>query len=185
MRTRPSAFHLALLGSTWAGSNFLIEAGWWPGPLLLGLLLYGIVAVRTGRAEFLHTWLRAGRLDLRTGAAVAVIAAGSGLTLMLWAIFFDPDWDTREDPVPWWVTAVHILFMAWTIFNAHDPELFVAAMLFFLGFATMMASMWMLAAAGVLYLLLDLGVVRPEERYLEDRFGAEYLAYKARVRRWL
>ncbi len=49
--------------------------------------------------------------------------------------FVDPDWDDREDPVPLWVTAVHVAFMAWTIFNAHDPELFVAAMLFFLGFA--------------------------------------------------
>lgn len=51
------------------------------------------------------------------------------------APFVDPDWDEREDPVPWWVTAVHVVFMAWTIFNAHDPELFIAAMLFFLGFA--------------------------------------------------
>jgi len=49
--------------------------------------------------------------------------------------FRDPDWDSREDPIPWWVTAVHIAFMIWTIFNAHDPELFIAAMLFFLGFA--------------------------------------------------
>jgi len=56
------------------------------------------------------------------------------------APFLDPDWDTREDPVPWWVTAVHVVFMAWTIFNAHDPELFVAAMLFFLGFAVVTSS---------------------------------------------
>ncbi|MDJ0895124.1 MAG: putative Na+/H+ antiporter [Alphaproteobacteria bacterium] len=51
------------------------------------------------------------------------------------APFVDPDWDTREDPVPLWVTIIHVIFMAWTIFNAHDPELFIAAMLFFLGFA--------------------------------------------------
>ena len=56
------------------------------------------------------------------------------------APFFDPDWDKREDPVPWWVTAVHVVFMAWTIFNAHDPELFVASMLFFLGFAAVTSS---------------------------------------------
>jgi hypothetical protein len=51
------------------------------------------------------------------------------------APYDDPDWDQREDPVPAWVTAVHIFFMAWTIFNAHYPALFIPGMLFFLGFA--------------------------------------------------
>jgi hypothetical protein len=49
--------------------------------------------------------------------------------------FRDPDWDKREDPVPTWVTIAHVLFMAWTIINAHYPPLFVLGMLFFLGFA--------------------------------------------------
>lgn len=49
--------------------------------------------------------------------------------------FFDPDWDRRDDPVPVWVTVVHILFMGWTIANAHYPALFVPGLLFFLGFA--------------------------------------------------
>ena len=49
--------------------------------------------------------------------------------------FVDPDWDYRDDPVPFWVTLVHILFMAWTIINAHHPELFISGLLFFLGFA--------------------------------------------------
>lgn len=49
--------------------------------------------------------------------------------------FFDPDWDKRDDPVPAWVTIIHVFFMAWTIVNAHYPPLFVVGMLFFLGFA--------------------------------------------------
>jgi len=49
--------------------------------------------------------------------------------------FADPDWDKRDDPVPAWVTVVHVFFMVWTIVNAHHPELFIAGMLFFLGFA--------------------------------------------------
>lgn len=49
--------------------------------------------------------------------------------------FVDPDWDKRDDPVPAWVTIVHVFFMAWTILNAHHPELFIPGMLFFLGFA--------------------------------------------------
>ena len=49
--------------------------------------------------------------------------------------FNDPDWDHRDDPVPVWVTIVHVFFMAWTILNAHHPEMFIPGMLFFLGFA--------------------------------------------------
>lgn len=51
------------------------------------------------------------------------------------AEFIDPHWDERDDPVPAWVTVVHVLFMLWTIINAHDAQLFVLGMLFFLGFA--------------------------------------------------
>jgi hypothetical protein len=51
-----------------------------------------------------------------------------------------PDADAAETgqgqllPVPPWVVAVHVLFMAWTVFNAHYPALFMGGFLFFLGF---------------------------------------------------
>jgi hypothetical protein len=51
------------------------------------------------------------------------------------AEFLDPDWDNRDDSVPAWITLVHLLFMGWTIVNAHYPELFIIGFLFFLGFA--------------------------------------------------
>jgi hypothetical protein len=51
------------------------------------------------------------------------------------AEFIDPDWDKRDDAVPAWITVVHILFMGWTIFNAHHTSLFILGFLFFLGFA--------------------------------------------------
>ena len=47
----------------------------------------------------------------------------------------DPQWDERDDPVPAWIIIVHVIFMGWTIFNAHHPELFIPGLLFFLGFA--------------------------------------------------
>ena len=53
--------------------------------------------------------------------------------------FLDPDWDNRDDPVPLWVTMVHIVFMGWTIVNAHYPAFFVPGLLFFLGFAQVSA----------------------------------------------
>ena len=51
------------------------------------------------------------------------------------ATYNDPDWDQREDPVPPWVVIIHVMFMAWTIFNAHYPALFIPGLLFFLGFS--------------------------------------------------
>jgi hypothetical protein len=49
-----------------------------------------------------------------------------------------PDEEAREFallPVPGWLTAVHALFMVWTIVNAHYPAMFIGGFLFFLGFA--------------------------------------------------
>ena len=38
-------------------------------------------------------------------------------------------------PVPPWVVGAHLGFMAWTVFNAHYPALYLGGFLFFLGFA--------------------------------------------------
>jgi len=47
----------------------------------------------------------------------------------------DPNWDNREDWVPSWIMIVHVLFMIWTVVNAHHPVLFIGGFLFFLGFS--------------------------------------------------
>jgi hypothetical protein len=43
-------------------------------------------------------------------------------------------------PIPWWVTLVHLLFIAWTVMNAHYPALFLGGFLFFLGFTRATAA---------------------------------------------
>lgn len=44
---------------------------------------------------------------------------------------------------------------------------------------------WIAVALIAVVLLIDRSVIAREERYLERKFGEPYLAYKARVRRWL
>lgn len=43
-------------------------------------------------------------------------------------------WEDRGDPVPLPLTLIHLFFLAWTVFNAHNPALFVGGFLFFLAF---------------------------------------------------
>jgi len=43
-------------------------------------------------------------------------------------------WQERETPIPAWVTIVHLAFLAWTVYTAHYPVLFVGGFLFFLAF---------------------------------------------------
>ena len=46
-------------------------------------------------------------------------------------------------------------------------------------------SVWLLTALLILSILLERFAIRPEEKYLTDKFGEVYLNYKASVRRWL
>lgn len=43
-------------------------------------------------------------------------------------------WHDREEAVPLWITFAHLAFLAWTVFTAHYPPLFIAGFLFFLAF---------------------------------------------------
>ncbi len=43
-------------------------------------------------------------------------------------------WHDRDEAVPRWVTFAHLAFLAWTVFTAHYPPLFIGGFLFFLAF---------------------------------------------------
>jgi len=45
-------------------------------------------------------------------------------------------WHERETPIPVWVTAGHLFFLAWTVYTAHLPALFISGFLFFFAFTT-------------------------------------------------
>ena len=53
-----------------------------------------------------------------------------------------------------------------------------------IGLAIWTNSAWFFATALASFVLLTWGVISREERYLERKFGSEYLDYKSRTRRW-
>lgn len=63
--------------------------------------------------------------------------------------------------------------------------MYLSLVLFHAGIGLAADSLWILLSLLPAFLLIRFGVISPEERYLERRFGAGYLRYKASVRRWL
>jgi len=63
--------------------------------------------------------------------------------------------------------------------------IYVAFSLFQLGIASWVNSVWLIATLIAAVALMASVVIPREERYLERRFGADYVDYKRSVRRWL
>jgi protein-S-isoprenylcysteine O-methyltransferase Ste14 len=62
--------------------------------------------------------------------------------------------------------------------------IYLAFSLFVFGIACWRNSIWLLGTLAVAACPMNFVVIPREERYLKRRFGAEYLQYKAKVRRW-
>jgi protein-S-isoprenylcysteine O-methyltransferase Ste14 len=63
--------------------------------------------------------------------------------------------------------------------------IYIGWFLFIAGMGIRKASWLVLAIAVAMIVLLVWAVILEEEKYLESRFGEEYLRYKRSVRRWL
>jgi protein-S-isoprenylcysteine O-methyltransferase Ste14 len=63
--------------------------------------------------------------------------------------------------------------------------IYLAFSAFQLGIAIWVNSVWLLVTLLGAVVLVHYIVIRREEQYLERKFGAQYLDYKASVRRWL
>jgi len=57
--------------------------------------------------------------------------------------------------------------------------------LIYAGVATLKRSLWAIILLPAVVTMVQRTIIEKEERYLERRFGEEYLGYKRRVRRWL
>lgn len=63
--------------------------------------------------------------------------------------------------------------------------LYVGLLALYLAVALLIPTFWALVLFPVAVLLIFWGAIRPEERFLRQRFGAQYDDYARRVRRWL
>jgi protein-S-isoprenylcysteine O-methyltransferase Ste14 len=63
--------------------------------------------------------------------------------------------------------------------------IYIGMFLGLIGLAVAFDSLWVIVLLVPFYLVIRYGVVAREEAYLERKFGDVYLAYKARVSRWL
>lgn len=70
-------------------------------------------------------------------------------------------------------------------FRFSRNPLYVTNALFYLGLTLIFNLVWPLVLFVPMVIVIHWGIIRREERYLEMKFGDAYLAYKARVRRWL
>ncbi len=62
---------------------------------------------------------------------------------------------------------------------------YLALTMIYTGVASLAYALSCMLLLPAVVLVMQRGVIEREESYLEDRFGEDYLRYKAQVRRWI
>ena len=148
-----------------------------PGVSIAPPLLFILpIVVFLALERFVPTSFALGLLPWAAGLVFVVV----GIALCVGGFYTQKRAGT--DPIP---------FNPSTCIVAHGPyrfsrnPMYLGFALVTLGVAFMVNSAWMLLAVPIGLLLVQRLVIVREERYLERKFGEEYLNYKARVRRWI
>lgn len=70
-------------------------------------------------------------------------------------------------------------------FKYSRNPMYVSFLLLYAGISFLTGKAGMLLLILPLFYMLDQKVIKPEEKYLTQKFGDTYLDYKAKVRRWI
>ncbi|MHB1676157.1 MAG: methyltransferase family protein [Sulfuriferula sp.] len=100
--------------------------------------------------------------------------------LMLWAVWTIWQHKTTVNPYK----AASALVTRGPFAYSRNP-IYVADALLYLAVTVLMGSLWPLVFAPLIWLIMRYAVIAHEEAHLRAKFGADYLAYCERVRRWL
>ena len=104
----------------------------------------------------------------------------AGIALAIWFLLAMRRAGTPVDPRE----ATTALVQSGPFRYTRNPA-YVAFTLTYLGVSLLAGARWPLVLLPVVLVVVDRGVIRREERYLEARFGSDYSGYQRRVRRWL
>ncbi len=143
-----------------------------PPPLIFAIPL--VAGVLVGRVFPFQVLPRP--FALVVGGALALSAAA----LMFWAVVSFRQAATPM--VPYKPTAAIIASGPFAL--TRNP-VYLAMALLYAGITLLVNTVWPLLLLPFVLGLVQRGVIEREERYLERKFGDEYLSYKSRVRRWL
>jgi len=91
-------------------------------------------------------------------------------------------WRARTSIVP--IRPANTLVMSGPYRFTRNP-MYVGLALLTVALGLFADSWWPIALLVPVLVMVDRFVIAPEERYLTRRFGADYIAYTDRVRRWL
>jgi protein-S-isoprenylcysteine O-methyltransferase Ste14 len=109
-----------------------------------------------------------------------VIIAGAIFCLGLWSVALFRRSGQSENP---WKPTPQLVDRG--PFRITRNPMYLQMILICVGIAVILANVWILVATPFAAWVLQRFAILPEEAYLERKFGAQYLAYKHRVRRWL
>jgi len=73
---------------------------------------------------------------------------------------------------------------SWPYSFTRNP-MYLAMALVYIGIALFFNSLWPFLLLPLVLLVMHRGVIEREERYLEQKFGSDYVDYRSRVPRWL
>ena len=154
-----------------SGSEDTVAFRVWP-PVAIGvpLLVGWLATLMWGDPLDLGEW----RVSIGW-ALVLVFAAWNG-----WSLWLFHSHDTGLLPGQ----ATHAMIEEGPYRLSRNP-LYVGMLALYLGLAFLAETIWGLLLFPVAVLLVLWGAIRPEERFLRQRFGAPYDEYTRRVRRWL
>ena len=143
-----------------------------PPPLIyLGALIFGLLLNRRFPLGFLPRSIR---------RSLGWPLLGGGVLLLGWFEWAMRQADTPTSPYK----PVEHIATEGPFRYTRNPGYLSMAMIY-AAIASLANALWPVLLLPGALLVIQRGVIEREERYLERKFGKEYLDYKAQVRRWI
>jgi protein-S-isoprenylcysteine O-methyltransferase Ste14 len=143
-----------------------------PPPLIFGVPL--AVALYESRSNPLA--LMEPRVAMIAGGAIILV----GLVFMLAAVIQLRR--ARTALMPYRPTTA--IVERWPYSFSRNP-IYLAMAIVYIGISIFFNTIWPFLLLPLIMLVMHRGVIEREERYLEQKFGSQYVDYRLRVRRWL